>query len=95
MNYLRRFSLRCRGSHGSSSLRALGPVSPHFLIFARCFINIDIRGRGTPESSASEILVDRDKFVPLMRVHRKRVCSFVDRSIRLPGCFDHPPDDSR
>jgi hypothetical protein len=51
MNYLRRFSLRYRGSHGSSSLPALRPVSLHFLSFATFFTNTDIFEMDARESS--------------------------------------------
>jgi hypothetical protein len=55
MNYLRRFSLRCRGSHGSSSLPALRPVSLRFLSFARFFTNTDILKWTLGKALGSEI----------------------------------------
>jgi hypothetical protein len=42
LNRLRRFSLRCHGFHGSSSLPALRPVSLRFIKFAIFFANTDI-----------------------------------------------------
>jgi hypothetical protein len=52
-DYLHRFSLRCRGSHGSSSLPASRPVSLHCLSFSRFFTNTDIAKMDTRESSWS------------------------------------------
>ena len=46
MKCLRRFILRCRGSHGSTSLHALRPVSPYFLRSARFLKNTNIWDRG-------------------------------------------------
>ena len=54
MSCLRRFFLRCRASH-SSSLPASGPMSLHFLKFARFLASNDILDLGAPESSASVI----------------------------------------
>jgi hypothetical protein len=44
-------------------------VSLHFLRFAIFFANTDVLERGTPQSSASEVHDDRNKFAPLIRVH--------------------------
>ena len=54
---LRRFFLRCRGSHGSSSLHALRAVSLYFPRSARFSKNTDISGRGAPKASAVLLIV--------------------------------------
>jgi hypothetical protein len=92
MNYLRRFSLRCRGSHGSSSLPTLRPVSLHFLSCAIFFTNSDILKLDALE----KLLARKYKFVPLIsRFHSIFAASFRSVSQGTTTSFPFSPDNHR
>ena len=69
MKCLRRFILRCRGSHGWASIHALRSVSLPFLKSARFFKNTDTSECGAPDSRGSP-------------VHRTQRCASLQVSVQ-------------